>query len=183
MPPPPLQLSLCRVGPCAASTRPLPTRPISLRRSQRRRPFPPVSKSPPPLIGLGLGVSPSFTFSARSGDGHRGEVREAGEGRGGHLRQGVQGAGQGDGPAGGAQEDPPRDGREGVRPPPSARSPSSTSSPTPSTSSSSSPSSRQTRTASGSSTSSSSSSTPTSRSSWTSSPNARPLPTQLVNVP
>uniref|UniRef100_A0A453KSU4 Uncharacterized protein n=1 Tax=Aegilops tauschii subsp. strangulata TaxID=200361 RepID=A0A453KSU4_AEGTS len=43
---------------------------------------------------------------------HHGEVREAGEGRGGHLRQGVQGAGQGDGPGGGAQEDPPGDGRD-----------------------------------------------------------------------
>ena len=61
------------------------------------------------------GAAPLFSPSKGNGDGaqHRGQVREAGEGRGGHLRQGVQGAGQGHGPARRPQEDPPRDGRGG----------------------------------------------------------------------
>jgi hypothetical protein len=50
----------------------------------------------------------------RDGDGGGdGELREAGEGRRGHLREGVQGARQAHGAAGGAEEDAAGDGGGG----------------------------------------------------------------------
>lgn len=72
---------------------------------------PPISNPPPP-------THPSTAATAAESRVHRGfgidgEVREAGEGGGRDVREGVQGAGQGDGAAGGAEEDEAGDGRGG----------------------------------------------------------------------